>query len=168
MQVRARLEDAREEELLQLLVAEVDAQLLEGGGGVRVRVRARVRVRCGPCGGEGAGACSKELNLKFSKPKMSSSPTYLVRESVRHSIRGSVRCSVRGSVRDRARLRVEQPSARQVSGAGGAADVRVDLLDHVVEDVVVDGLDDRVTRGAALLRGELDLDRGTGRVKVRV
>ena len=90
--------------------------------------------------------------MKFSKPKMSSSPTYLVRDSVR----------------DRVRLRVEQPDVRQVGGARGAADVRVDLLDHVVEDVVVDGLDDRVTRGAALLGGELDLGRGTGRVKVRV
>ena len=109
-------------------------------------------------------SCSKELNLKFSKPKMSSSPTYLVRDSVRDSVTDRVR----GSVRDRVRLRVEQPDARQVGGARGAADVRVDLLDHVVEDVVVDGLDDRVTRGAALLGGELDLGRGTGRVKVRV
>ena len=98
--------------------------------------------------------------MKFSKPKMSSRPTYLVSESVRHSIRDSVRGSVRGSIRDSVSLRVEQPGARQVSGARGAADVRVDLLDHVVEDVVVDGLDDRVTRGAALLGGELDLDRG--------
>ena len=106
--------------------------------------------------------------MKFSKPKMSSRPTYLVSESVRHSIRDSVRGSVRGSIRDSVSLRVEQPGARQVSGARGAADVRVDLLDHVVEDVVVDGLDDRVTRGAALLGGELDLGRGTGRVKVRV
>ena len=111
-----------------------------------------------------AQSCSKPLTSKFSKPKMSSSPTYLVRDSVTDSVTDRVR----GSVRDRARLRVEQPGARQVSGAGGAADVRVDLLDHVVEDVVVDGLDDRVTRGAALLGGELDLGRGTGRVKVRV
>ena len=33
------------------------------------------------------------------------------------------------------------------------------LLDDVIEDVVVDGLDDRVTRRAALLRAELHLGR---------